>query len=242
MEYTKNFIRVLVPLLQAPSDTPVTLEGDEFDGLSSNECTLLLPHLAAERGNRYWPGDKYALADRWSFTHPDEILAAINDPIEMRRVGSPFSAETDLFPQFDDCTAPLQYTSLMRDLLEKLGTTRQRDDTLTTKPSQKIVFDMMLVYITRLVGDGPDERKLFEMPRSLPPLQLVPLLNSLGALHYYLYQRGMEKWQDHIMFTWNPLRIQRNIDYATYSLYTHPSNSLSQKATKVPPPMCRCTK
>jgi hypothetical protein len=75
----------------------------------------------------------------------------------MRRVVSRFSAETDLFPQFDDRTAPLQYTSLMGDLLKKLGTARQRDDTLTTKSSRKIVFDVLLVYITRLVGDGPDE-------------------------------------------------------------------------------------
>eukprot|EP00970_Alexandrium_tamarense_P018084 scaffold13317_cov92-Alexandrium_tamarense.AAC.7 len=115
----------------------------------------------------------------------------------------------------------------MGDLLEKLGTARQRDNTLTTKPSQKIVFDVMLVYITRLVGDGPDKRKLFEMLRSLPPLQLVPLLTSPGAFHYYLYQRGMEKWQDPTRFTWNPLRIQRNIDYATYSIDTYPSNSLA---------------
>jgi hypothetical protein len=83
----------------------------------------------------------------------------------------------------------------------------------------------MLVYITRLVREGPDERKLFEMLRSLPPLQLVPLFTSPGALHYYLYQRGMEKWQDHNKFTWNPLRIQRDIDYATYSLDTSPSHS-----------------
>ena len=33
MEYTKNFIQVLVPLLQAPADTPVTLEGEDFDRL-----------------------------------------------------------------------------------------------------------------------------------------------------------------------------------------------------------------
>jgi hypothetical protein len=139
MEYTTNFIRVLVPLLQLQADTPVTLEGDAFDELSSNEYTLLLFHLAAERGHRYWPGDKHALADRWTFTHPDEILAAINDPTEMRRIVSRFSAETDLFPQFDDRTAPLQYTSLMGDLLEKLGTARQRDNTLTTKSSQNCV-------------------------------------------------------------------------------------------------------
>eukprot|EP01082_Thalassiosira_pseudonana_P000008 g13.t1 g13 contig1:32619-34468(-) len=225
VEYTTNFIRVLVPLLQIQADIPVTLEGEEFEELSSNEYTLLLFHLAAERGHRYWPGDKYALAERWTFTHPDEILAAINDPTEMRRVVSRFSAETDLFPQFDDRTAPLQYTSLMGDLLEKLGTARQRDNTLTTKPSRKIVFDVMMVYITRLLGDGPDERKLFEMLCSLPPLELVPLLTSPGAFHYYLYQRGMEKRQDPPRFTWNPLRIQRNIDYVTYTVENHPSNS-----------------
>ena len=225
VEYTTTFIRVLVPLLQIQADIPVTLEGKEFEELSSNEYTLLLFHIAAERGHRYWPGDKYALADRWTFTHPDEILAAINDPTEMRRVVSRFSAETDLFPQFDDRTAPLQYTSLMGDLLEKLGTARQRDNTLTTKPSRKIMFDVMMVYITRLLGDGPDERKLFEMLRSLPPLQLVPLLTSPGAFHYYLYQRGMEKWQDPTRFTWNPLRIQRNIDYVTYTVENHLSTS-----------------
>ena len=58
VEYTTNFIRVLVPLLQIQADIPVTLEGEEFEELSSNEYTLLLFHLAAERGHRYWPGDK----------------------------------------------------------------------------------------------------------------------------------------------------------------------------------------
>eukprot|EP00970_Alexandrium_tamarense_P003114 scaffold471_cov109-Alexandrium_tamarense.AAC.2 len=158
----------------------------------------------------------------------------------MQRAISRFSVETDLFPQFNARSSPLQYTTLMGDLIERLGTARQEDASLTSKSSRKIIFEIMTVYITRMIGDGTDERKLFDMLKSAPPKNLVTMLTSPNALYFFLYQRGEEKWGDPNKFEWNPLRVQRNVDFARITLApladdlltpTSPS-SVMEEATK----------
>ena len=69
-----------------------------------------------------------------------------------------------------------------------------------------------------MIGDGSDERKLFDMLKSAPPKNLVTMLTSPNALYYFLYQRGEEKWGDSNKFEWNPLRVQRNVDFARITL------------------------
>jgi len=78
-EYTEELLGALVPLLKLPVSHPITLDGPEYATFTSNERTLLLLHIAAERGSKLWSGDKFDLADRWAFSHPEDIAAAIND-------------------------------------------------------------------------------------------------------------------------------------------------------------------
>eukprot|EP00970_Alexandrium_tamarense_P004239 scaffold707_cov111-Alexandrium_tamarense.AAC.8 len=215
-EYTEELLGALFPLLKLPVDHPITLDGPEYELFSSNERTLLLLHIAAERGSKFW--SEFDLADRWAFSHPDDIDAAINDQKIMQRAISRFSVETDLFPQFNARSSPLQYTTMMGDLIERLGAARQEDASLTSKTSPKIIFEIMTVYITRMIGDGSDERKLFDMLKSAPPKNLVTMLTSPNALYLFLYQRGEEKWGDSNKFEWNPLRVQRNVYFARISL------------------------
>eukprot|EP01082_Thalassiosira_pseudonana_P003734 g2408.t1 g2408 contig12:41018-42763(+) len=217
-EYTEEFLGALISLLKLPATHPITMDGLEYASFSSNERTLLLLHIAAERGSKFWSGDKFDLADRWAFSHPEDIVAAINDQKIMQRTVSRFSVETDLFPQFNARSSPLQYTTMIGELIEKLGVARQEDATLTSKPSRKIIFEIMTVYITRMIGDGSDERKLFDMLKSAPPKNLVTMLTSPNALYFFLYQRGEEKWGDSNKFEWNPLRVQRNVDFARITL------------------------
>ncbi len=62
-EYTEELLGALVPLLKHHVDYPITLDGPEYESFSSNECTLLLFRIAAERRNKFWLGDKFDLAD-----------------------------------------------------------------------------------------------------------------------------------------------------------------------------------
>jgi hypothetical protein len=107
-EYTEELHSALVPLLKLPVTHPITLNGPEYESFSSNEHTLPLLHIEAERGSKFWLGDKFDLADRWAFSHPEDIVAAINDQKIMQRAVSRFSVETDLFPQFHTRSSPLQ--------------------------------------------------------------------------------------------------------------------------------------
>eukprot|EP01082_Thalassiosira_pseudonana_P005074 g4769.t1 g4769 contig16:310733-311692(+) len=107
---------------------------------------------------------------------------------------------------------------MMGDLIERLGAARQEDASLTAKTSRKIIFEIMTVYITQMIGDGSDERKLFDMLKSVPPKNLVTMLTSPNALYFFLYQRGEEKWGNSNKFEWNPLRVQRNVDFARITL------------------------
>ena len=84
-EYTEELLGALVPLLKLPVSHPITLDGPEYASFTSNERTLLLLHIAAERGSKLWSGDKFDLADRWAFSHPEDIAAAINDQTIMQR-------------------------------------------------------------------------------------------------------------------------------------------------------------
>jgi hypothetical protein len=104
----------------------------------------------------------------------------------------------------------------MGDLIERLGAARQEDASLTSKTSWKII---------KIIGTN--ERKLFDMLKSAPPKNLVTMLTTPNALYFMLFQRGEEKWGDSNKFEWNPLRVQRNVDFARITLAPLADNLLT---------------